>query len=144
MSKPNPKRIIVAVVAILGLALAAGGLWMAIGALVQAFNPPSYTALLGRVELPPAVQLLLHGKQLEGIALMKHLVFAFMVKGFLPLFLGLSLVRASGLFRRFSSSGSPGPRSVLSRFFLPRMSLALACIEDDIERGYRPFKLGKH
>ena len=142
MSKPNPKRIFEAVVTILGLAVVVCGLWMAIAALTQAFNPPSYTELLGRVELPPTVRMLLDGKQLEGSALMKQVVFTFVVKGCLPLFLGLCLVRVGGFFKRLSSGDSLGPGSVLSRLFLPRMSFALARIEDDIERGYQPFKLG--
>jgi hypothetical protein len=144
MATPDPKRIFNATVTILGLTLVAGGLWMAIGALLQAFNPPSYTELLGRIELPPAVRILLDGKQLEGSALVKQVVFTFVVKGCLPLFIGLCLVRAGGFFRHLSSGDMLAPGSVLSRFFLPRMSLALARIEDDIERGYQPFKLGKH
>jgi hypothetical protein len=142
MSAPNPKRIFQVVITILGLTLALGGLWMAIGALIQTFNPPSYTELLGRVELPATVKMLLDGKQLEGSALVKQVVFTFVVEGCLPLFLGLCFIRAGGFFRRLDRGGGLGPGSALGCFFLPRMSLALARIEDEIERGYQPFKLG--
>jgi hypothetical protein len=141
MSTPNPKRLLMAIITILGFTLAACGLWMAGSALVQAFNPPSYAEMLGRAELPPTVRMLLDSMQLEGSALMKQIVSTFVMNGLLPLFLGVYLVRAGGLLRRFSADG--GPHSTLGRYFLPRMSFALARIEEDMERGYQPFRLGK-
>ena len=138
MSTPNTRRIFKAVVTITGLVIAACGLVLAIGALAQAFNPPTYAELLGRVELPQSVWLLLHGKHLEGSVLMKQIVFTFMVKGFVPMLLGLVLVRFGGFFQRSTEVDSVSP---LRRLILPRMSLALARIEEDIERGYQPFRL---
>lgn len=146
MSKftPNPQRSLETAKIIIGLLLAVGGIWMACAALVQVVSPPSYADLLTRVELPPAVAAALEGMQPRGTTLMRQAGAAFLIQGVLPILIGCWLMQSGGWFRGSERQGLVlGKRSALRRFFIPRMSLALARIEAEAERGYQPFTLGK-
>jgi hypothetical protein len=143
MSAPNPKRSLDLFLKILGLILTVGGVWMACSALAFAFNPPNYAELLTRIELPPAIKTALEGMQPQGGVLLRQVTTTFLIQGLLPIFLGALLLRFGGWFEGSGrQSRRLGARSALRRFFLPRMSFALARIEDDVERGYQPFTLG--
>ena len=143
MFRSKIKRSLQTLAKVLGLIFVAGGIWMAIGALVMAFNPPSYAELITRGDLPPAIKTALEGLQAQGTVLMRQVVAAFVLHGVLPIVLGCLLMRAGGWLRGSDGQRSfAGERSPLRRFFMPRMSLALARIEAEAERGYRPFTLG--
>lgn len=143
MSTATQKIWLQTITKILGLTLFAGGIWMACSALALAFNPPSYAELLTRIELPANIKAALEGMQPQGTALVRQVAATFVLQGFLPMLLGIYLMRSGGGFNCLSVAQTPlNPRSALRRFFLPRMSFALARIEDDIERGYQPFTLG--
>ena len=143
MSKATQKIWLETITKIFGLALFTGGIWMACSALAQAFSPPSYAELLSRIELPANIKVALEGIQPNGAAHLRQAAATFALQGLLPILLGIYLVRSGGGFKLSFGSGAPlSPRSALRRFFLPRMSFALARIEDDIERGYQPFTLG--
>jgi hypothetical protein len=144
MSAPNPKRSLDVCLKILGLILTAGGIWMACSALAFAFNPPNYAELLTRIDLPPAIKTALQGIQPQGGVLLRQVMATFMIQGLLPIVLGAFLMRFGGWLRGSDrQSRRLGARSALQRFFLPRMSLAPARVEDDSERGYQPFILGQ-
>ncbi|MDJ0783699.1 MAG: hypothetical protein QNJ22_17115 [Desulfosarcinaceae bacterium] len=144
MSTPNAKRQLEAFVKILGLILTAGGIWMVGNALVMAFNPPNYADLLSRIELPPAIQTALEGMQPQGAVLLRQVLVTLIIQGIAPILLGTVLMRSGGRFQRSDQPRRwPGVGSALRRFFLPRMSFALARIEDEFERGYQPFTLEK-
>jgi hypothetical protein len=143
MFSSNSKRTLDVCLKILGLLLTAGGIWMACSALALAFNPPNYAELLARIDLPPAIKTALEGMQPQGNVLLRQAMATFLIQGVLPILLGVYLMRFGGWFKRSTrQTDGFGERSALRRFFLPRMSFALARIEDDAERGYQPFTLG--
>lgn len=143
MFQSNPKRSLDGCLKILGLIVTAGGIWMACSALAFAFNPPNYAELFTRIDLPPAIRAALEGMQPQGSALLRQVTATFLIQGLLPILLGAYLMRFGGWFKRSPrQTDGLGERSALRRFFLPRMSFALARIEDDAERGYQPFTLG--
>lgn len=144
MSTATQKIWLQTITKVLGLTLFVGGIWMACGALAMAFSPPSYAELLTRIELPANIKTTLEAMRPQGATLVRQVAATFVLQGLLPMLLGFYLVRAGGGFQPSLGIGaSSSPRSALRRFFLPRMSFALARIEDDIERGYQPFTLGK-
>jgi hypothetical protein len=143
MYTSNSKRSLDVCLKLLGLILTAGGIWMACSALAFAFNPPDYAELLARIDLPPAIKTALEGMQPQGSVLLRQATATFLIQGLVPILLGAYLLRFGGWFKRSTSRTVGLPeRSALRRLFLPRMSLALARIEDDAERGYQPFTLG--
>ncbi|MEJ2638720.1 MAG: hypothetical protein P8010_04015 [Desulfosarcinaceae bacterium] len=143
MFQSNPKRSLDVCLKILGLMLTAGGIWMACSALASAFNPPNYAELLARIDLPPAIKSALEGMQPQRGVVVRQVMATFLIQGILPILLGAYLMRFGGWFKRSGGrSRRLGERSFLRRFFLPRMSLALASIEEEAERGYQPFTLG--
>lgn len=142
MSTATQKIWLQTITRVLGLMLFAGGIWMACSALALAFSPPSYADLLTRIELPANIKATLEGMHPQGAAHLRQAAATFALQGLLPMLLGIYLVRSVGGFKRPSIDTRLSPRSALRRFFLPRMSFALARIEDDIERGYQPFTLG--
>jgi hypothetical protein len=143
MLRPDPKRSLDVCLKVLGLILTAGGIWMACSALAFAFNPPNYAELLARIDLPPAIKTAIEGMQPQGSVLLRQVTATFLIQGLLPILLGAYLLRFGNWFKRSpKQTGALGERSALRRFFLPRMSFALARIEDDAERGYQPFTLG--
>lgn len=144
MSTATQKIWLQTITKVLGLTLFTGGIWMACSALALAFSPPSYAELLTRIELPANIKATLEAMQPQGATLMRQVAATFLLQGLVPMLLGFYLVRLGGGFKRSLGNGTRlSPRSALRRFFLPRMSFALARIEDDIERGYQPFTLGK-
>jgi hypothetical protein len=144
MSTSNSKHSREVCLKILGLLLTAGGIWMACSALALAFNPPNYAELLARIELPPAIKTALEGMQPQGKVLLRQVLATFLIQGVLPIALGARLMRSGGWFKHSDrQTRHHGGGSTLRRFFMPRMSLALARIEADAERGYQPFTLGQ-
>ena len=143
MSTATQKIWLQTITKVLGLTLFTGGIWMACSALALAFSPPSYAELLTQIELPANIKAALEAMQPQGANLVRQVAATFVLQGLLPMILGSFLIRTGGGFKLALGRGaSLSPRSALRRFFLPRMSFALARIEDDIERGYRPFTLG--
>jgi hypothetical protein len=144
MSTATQKIWLQTITKVLGLTLFTGGIWMACSALALAFSPPSYAELLTRIELPANIKTTLEAMQPQGATLVRQVAATFVLQGLLPMVLGFFLVRTGGGFKPVFGTDAPlTPRSALRRFFIPRMSFALARIEDDIERGYQPFTLGK-